>query len=72
MAEVARQLGIHVNTLHTWVRELPVPGQERPAPRIHRNASYEKVRRLERELKRVTEERDILKKPSPSSPNQRP
>jgi transposase len=30
--------------------------------RSHRNAESEAVRRLERELKRVTEERDILKK----------
>jgi len=61
VAEVARSLGIHVNTLHTWVKELPVAG-EPAARRLHRNATDEKVRRLERELRRVTEERDILKK----------
>jgi len=61
VADVARSLGIHVNTLHTWVKELPAE----PAGRLrrsHRNAESEAVRRLERELKQVTEERDILKK----------
>jgi transposase len=60
VADVSRSLGVHVNTLHTWVRELPVEG--RVVRRSHRNAESEAVRRLERDLKRVTEERDILKK----------
>ena len=61
VADVARSLGIHVNTLHTWVKELP--GEPRAKlRRSHRNAESEAVRKLERELKRVTEERDILKK----------
>jgi len=60
VADVARSLGVHVNTLHTWVRELPTEGQA--VRRTHRNAESEAVRRLERDLKRVTEERDILKK----------
>ncbi len=62
VAEVARDLGIHVNTLHTWVRELPTAERVAPVQRTHRNAADEKLRRLERELRRVTEERDILKK----------
>jgi len=61
VADVARSLGIHVNTLHTWVRELPSEGAGK-LRRVHRNAESEAVRRLERDLKRVTEERDILKK----------
>jgi len=60
VADVARSLGLHVNTLHTWVRELPSTGGV--VRRTHRNAESEAVRRLERDLKRVTEERDILKK----------
>jgi transposase len=60
VADVSRSLGVHVNTLHTWVRELPSEG--RLVRRSHRNAESEAVRRLERDLKRVTEERDILKK----------
>lgn len=61
VADVARSLGVHVNTLHTWVKELP--GEPRAKlSRSHRNAESEAVRKLERELRRVTEERDILKK----------
>lgn len=63
VADVARSLGVHVNTLHTWVRELPAGGAEHASRRrAHRPETDEAVRRLERELKRVTEERDILKK----------
>jgi transposase len=61
VADVARSLGLHVNTLHTWVKELPEEASGR-LRRSHRNAESEAVRKLERELKRVTEERDILKK----------
>lgn len=61
VAEVARNLGVSANTLHTWIKELPVDGST-AARRSHRNGSDEQVRRLERDLKRVTEERDILKK----------
>jgi transposase len=61
VADVARSLGVHVNTLHTWVRELPGESPAK-ARRAHRNVESEAVRKLERELKRVTEEREILKK----------
>jgi len=61
VADVAQSLGMHVNTLHGWVRD--ASARERSAePRSHKNASDEAIRKLERELKRVTEERDILKK----------
>lgn len=61
VADVARSLGVSANSLHTWLKELPVDGL--PAvKRSHRNATDEQVRRLERALKQATEERDILKK----------
>jgi len=60
VADVARGLGLHVNTLHTWVKELPAA--KSGARRSHRNAESEQVRRLERELREAREERDILKK----------
>jgi transposase len=61
VAEIARNLGIHVNTLHTWVRELPAAdGTKRSRP--HRNEDADRIRRLERELRMVKEERDLLKK----------
>jgi transposase len=57
VADVAKSLDVHVNTLHGWVREAAPGGK-----RVHRPEADEQVRRLERELRRVTEERDILKK----------
>lgn len=59
VARVARELGISQHTLYDWRRRaissraLPVPDGETPEQAINR---------LERELKLVTEERDIIKK----------
>jgi len=61
-AEIARELGIPRNRLYKWAAELDTqgagafPGSDRQA-----NAADE-LTRLKRELARVTEERDILKK----------
>ena len=59
VADVARSLGVHVNTLHGWIHRVSAPSGTK---RVHRNEADEAIRRLERELRRVTEERDILKK----------
>ena len=62
-AEVARELGIRRNQLYKWKEQLQAkgeaafPGQGRPA-----GDSEAEIARLKRELERVTEERDILKK----------
>lgn len=59
-AQVARDLGIHANVLTKWIREARggapqvFPGQGKPAD--------PELVRIQRELKRVTAERDILKK----------
>jgi transposase len=60
--EVARDLGVHVNLIYNWKRELaedpdfafPGHGKLKPAD--------DELRRLKRELEDVKEERDILKK----------
>jgi transposase len=60
--EVARDLGIHVNLIYKWQKELsedqeysfPGHGKLKPAD--------EELRRLKRKLADVEEERDILKK----------
>ena len=56
--EVATRLGISLDSLYGWVRE------QRKAPTVRQAdaAQAAEVRRLQAELKRVTEERDILKK----------
>lgn len=59
VADVARSLDVHVNTLHGWVRDAKRSGTA--APR-RRSNEQEEIARLRRELRHVTEERDILKK----------
>ena len=56
--EVAGRLGVSVDTLYAWVR-----AQRKVPEARHADASLAvENRRLQAELKRVTEERDILKK----------
>ncbi len=59
---VADELGIRADALYRWKREL----QLEPAEAFRGNgvlrAPDEELARLRRELKRVTEERDFLKK----------
>ena len=62
IAEASRNLGIEYSVLRRWKKQLandpenafPGKGKLKPAD--------EELRRLKRELDRVTEERDILKK----------
>ena len=62
IAETARELGINASLLGRWKRELTddveqaFPGKGRMKP------LEDEVRRLQRELKRVRQERDFLKK----------
>ena len=56
----ARELGINVNTLHTWVskyQETNLPSSEQ-TDKIH---MYDELKQLRKENKRLKEERDILK-----------
>lgn len=61
-AEVSRDLGINENSLHNWKKkylddkENAFPGKGRLKP------EDEELRRLQKELKTVKMERDILKK----------
>lgn len=56
--DVAERLGISLDSLYGWVRER----RKRPATREAETTQAAEIRRLQAELKRVTEERDILKK----------
>lgn len=62
VVDVARDLGIEVNVLHRWKRELgreqseAFPGKGRLGPQ------EEELRRLRRELEEAKEDREILKK----------
>ena len=57
-ADVASRLGVSYDSVHDWVKKYSVPSEQRQA----QHQQHEEVRRLKAELKRVTEERDILKK----------
>jgi len=55
VAEVSERLGVSQHSLYAWKRQL--------AQVVSGDASKDaEIRRLKRELARVTEERDILKK----------
>lgn len=62
MFDVARELGIHPNTLYKWRRQYLVDGEEAFPGHGKLKAGDDEVRQLRRELARVREERDILKK----------
>lgn len=62
-AEVARDLGIRTGLLHRWKREhLNDKNHSFPGTGHLQDPEEERLRKLERELRSVTEERDILKK----------
>lgn len=61
-AEIARELGIPRNRLYKWQAQLAKEGTTAFPGSGRRAAPAEDLARLKRELARVTEERDILKK----------
>ena len=58
VAEVAGRLGVSQHSLYQWLKQFDLPEAKRTEVR----SQQEENRRLRAELKRVTEERDILKK----------
>lgn len=61
VTQIARELGVNANVLHRWSRE------DREASAVGKTrsgvkAEQEEVIRLRRELARVTQERDFLKR----------
>lgn len=62
ITQVARELGISDTSIHQWRKELTAHGHEAFPGSGHQTAQEEEVRQLKRELERVRQERDILKK----------
>jgi transposase len=62
MAQIARELGVHPNTLYKWRAAYAADREEAFPGHGKLKASDEQVRQLRRELERVRQERDILKK----------
>lgn len=58
VAQVASRLGVTTHSLYAWLKRY---GPEAAQHQSKTNDQAE-IRRLQKELKRVTEERDILKK----------
>jgi transposase len=58
VAEVSSRLGVSQHSLYKWIKQQQTP----PGQRQEHLTQTEEMRRLKAELKRVTEERDILKK----------
>jgi len=62
VASVARDLGITENSLHHWKRQFASDGKDSFPGHGKLKPEDEELRRLKRELRIVTAERDILKK----------
>ena len=60
--EVARNLGVEVERLYAWKRELGRQAQEAFPGNGKRSARDEEVWQLKKKLARAEQERDILKK----------
>jgi transposase len=56
--EVAARLGVSSWSLYQWIKRYGIPAEKR----LPQEDQAAKLKRLEAELKLVTEERDILKK----------
>ena len=62
VSSVARDLDIHANVLTKWRRQFLEQENDAFPGKGHLQPKDEEIRRLQRELADVTEERDILKK----------
>lgn len=59
ITQTARDLGVNPNTIHTWISKYSKPKVVAGRTDEH---IYDEVKRLKKELARVTQERDLLKK----------
>ena len=58
VADVSARLDVSIHSLYAWVKRYSLSPQEQK----ELSSQQDELRRLRAELKRVTEERDILKK----------
>jgi transposase len=61
ITQVAKELGINVNTLLTWIAKYSNP-KTTDKPEQTDEHLYDELKRLRKEVTRLTEERDLLKK----------
>ena len=60
VAEVAERLGVSTNSLHKWVKSVKPSKADEQTTEL--NDAKKEILKLRAELRRVQEERDILKK----------
>ena len=58
--QTARELGVNPNTLFTWISKYSQT--ENKDSDSHNEHLYDELKRLKKELAKVTQERDLLKK----------
>lgn len=61
VAQIARDLGVNENTLHTWINKYSRPLDTSKTIRTDEHL-YDELKRLKKENARLIEERDLLKK----------
>jgi transposase len=61
IAQTAKELGINVNTMHTWIRHYSKPKTKEAGAR-EMIYHCDEIKQLKKELVKVTQERDLLKK----------
>jgi transposase len=71
VAQAARDLDLHVNVLRKWVREQSSDPQQAFPGHGQMKPEQLEVEKLRREVAKLNAERDILKKPRPTSPGTR-
>jgi transposase len=67
VAQAARDLDVHENVLRKWVREFAADKQDAFPGHGQMKAEQQEIQRLRREVAKLKAERDILKKPRPTS-----
>ena len=61
VAQTARELGININTLHTWIKKYHQPKIDIRTS-VNDQHIYDENKKLRKEVARLREEREILKK----------
>jgi transposase len=62
IAQTAKELGINVNTIHTWIGQYSKSKDTASKQEREMNYHFDEVKQLKKELLKVTQERDLLKK----------
>lgn len=71
VAQAARDLGLHENVLRKWVKEQRSDPQQAFPGHGQMKPEAAELERLRKEVQKLRIERDILKKPRPTSPGNR-